>query len=65
MQLHGPNNFRDSLGGDTKTTFLAMLSVPVPINFLANAGMRAFCFFNAGSVGNPDYWKTQFYEKNT
>jgi outer membrane protein assembly factor BamA len=50
----------DSLGGDTKTSFLALLSVPVPIEALAKASMRAFWFVNVGSLGNSNYWRMKF-----
>jgi outer membrane protein assembly factor BamA len=53
----------DSLGGDTKTSFLALLSVPVPIPVLADTSMRAFWFLNAGSLGNSNYWKMKVIEK--
>jgi outer membrane protein assembly factor BamA len=52
----------DSLGGDTKTSFLALLSVPVPIPVLAETSMRAFWFLNAGSLGNSNYWKMKVIE---
>jgi hypothetical protein len=47
---------QDSLGGDTKSSFVALLSVPVPFPALAAASMRAFAFANVGSLGNSDYW---------
>ncbi len=46
----------DSLGGDTKTSLLACLSVPVPHPTLASTGARAFLFANLGSLGNSSYW---------
>lgn len=53
----------DSLGGDAKSSLLAFLSVPVPIPMLAEASMRAFWFFNAGSLGNSNYWKLRTLER--
>eukprot|EP01031_Cornospumella_fuschlensis_P029247 gene29247-35306_t len=49
----------DSLGGDTKTSLLAMVSVPVPHVQLAAANLRAFAFCNLGSLGNSEYWRIQ------
>lgn len=50
---------KDSLGGDTKASAVAMLSVPVPIPTLATSSMRAFLFANVGSLGNSEYWMDQ------
>ncbi len=46
----------DSLGGDSRASLLAMLSVPVPYQGMAAAGARAFAFFNAGSIGPDNYF---------
>lgn len=51
------------MGGDTKSTFLAFLSVPIPIPALATTTLRAFWFVNAGSLGNSNYWKVRVLEK--
>eukprot|EP01039_Chlorochromonas_danica_P005207 gene5207-5738_t len=42
---------QDSLGGDGKTAFVVVASVPVAFPSLAQASMRAFAFLNAGSLG--------------
>ncbi|RYG69995.1 hypothetical protein EON64_01345 [archaeon] len=49
----------DSLGGDTRSSLLAMVSVPVPHAQLAASNLRAFAFCNLGSLGNSDYWRIQ------
>lgn len=50
---------KDSLGGDTKASMVALLSVPVPVPSLAAASMRAFVFANAGGIGSADNWASQ------
>lgn len=52
----------DSLGGDSRSSFLAALSVPIPLSSGAKsasggAQLRAFVFLNGGSLGNSSYWK--------
>lgn len=44
----------DALGGDRRTSLLAMLSMPVGIPVLAKNGMRAFIFGNAGTLHSSD-----------
>lgn len=56
----------DSLGGDTRSSFLAALSVPIPLPSGNNdqeinsrqTQLRAFVFANAGSLGNLSSWST-------
>jgi len=52
----------DSMGGDSRSSFLAALSVPIPLTSGAKsasggAQLRAFVFVNGGSLGNSSYWK--------
>jgi outer membrane protein assembly factor BamA len=47
----------DSLGGDTKSNLVALLSVPVPVQSLAAATVRAFVFVNFGTLSLNSYWR--------
>lgn len=45
-----------SLGGVSKCTLLASLSVPLPVESLARTGATAFGFVNFGGVGSPSIY---------
>lgn len=45
----------DALGGETRTSFTSILSVPIPIAPLAKSGSRAIVFLNSGSLGDSIY----------
>jgi outer membrane protein assembly factor BamA len=51
------NSLGDSLGGDSKSSLLVSLSVPVPIQILAQNKARAFLFLNLGSLGHLYDWR--------
>ena len=52
----GGSQFGDPFGGISKSSLLLSLSVPIPVMSLAQNNGRAFMFFNAGSLGSPNYW---------
>ena len=53
---NGGSQFGDPLGGVSKSNLLFLLSVPIPIESLAQNKGRAFIFANGGSLGSHSYW---------
>lgn len=63
------NNTGLSLGGDSRSVFLAMLSTPLPSKLmtpmLRSMQFRCIYFLNVGTVGNADYWSWQHLHPTT
>jgi len=70
-QISNYDNRGLSLGGDSRSAFLAMIAVPFPVSWskaipiLQSLQLRSLYFFNIGTLGNSDYWSWQHLHPTT
>lgn len=58
-----------SLGGDSRSAFLAMIAFPLPeswtTSLVRSLQLRTIYFLNVGTLGNADYWSWQHLHATT
>lgn len=63
------NNSGLSLGGDSRSVFVAMMTTPFPSSWMIplfrSMQFRCMYFLNVGTVGNSDYWSWQHLHPTT